>query len=241
MPKSTKTSLNRSQSKSRPAAQKPVAAKVGAKGKSLLSLSLLDVKGATVGEFALPATWFGVKPINKQLVAQAVRVYLANQRSGTAATKTRGQVTGSTRKIYRQKGTGRARHGGIRAPIFVGGGVAFGPTPRDFSLVLPQKMRQRALASALTWAFSENRIRVISGLESLEPKTKLFAATLAAYQINKRALLVVPRDSLGIKRGAKNLALTDIKDAESLTTFDVVSHQFVVFSQPAVERICAKI
>jgi large subunit ribosomal protein L4 len=114
-----------------------------------LKLSVYDLKGAIAESLTLPKEIFGAK-INNSLMAQAVRVYLANQRRGTLKTKSRGEVAISTRKIYRQKGTGRARHGAKSAPIFVGGGIAFGPKPRDFSMKLNQNMRRVALFSALS-------------------------------------------------------------------------------------------
>src|SRR5258708_225116 len=114
-----------------------------------VSVDVIGVDGKVSGKVSLPGEMFGEK-VNKTLLAQAVRVYLANQRQGNASTKTRGEVDGSTAKIYRQKGTGRARHGSKRAPIFVKGGLVFGPKPRDFSLALPQKMKRKALFGALS-------------------------------------------------------------------------------------------
>ena len=125
--------------------------------KTGLNIDVFDIKGKNVGSISLPESIFKAK-VNPQVVAQAVRVYLANQRQGTSSTKTRGEVQGSTRKIYRQKGTGRARHGSIRAPIFVHGGVAFGPKPRDFSLKIPSKIKQQALFSAFSSKFSADEI-----------------------------------------------------------------------------------
>ena len=116
--------------------------------------------------------------VNKPLIAQAVRVYLANQRQGNASTKTRGEVDGSTAKIYRQKGTGRARHGSKRAPIFVKGGLVFGPKPRDFSLISPQKMKRKALFCALSAKVKDKEVIVIDGLGTIAPKTKAFAQML---------------------------------------------------------------
>src|SRR3990170_6251019 len=136
-----------------------------------LNVPVVGVDGKTKSKIQLPKELFGAK-VNKALLAQAVRVYLANQRTGNAATKTRGEVEGSTRKIYRQKGTGRARHGAIRAPIFVGGGIVFGPRPHDFHLDFPKKMKRRALGSALTSKLGSGDVIVVSGLSDLEPKTK---------------------------------------------------------------------
>jgi large subunit ribosomal protein L4 len=137
-----------------------------------VKIDVLDLTGKVQTSIDLPAELFGAK-VNKQIMAQAVRVYLANQRQGTQSTKTRGEVTGSTRKIYRQKGTGRARHGGITAPIFVGGGIALGPKPRDYGLSLPKKMRRVALASALTSQLNAGKVKVVDGFDTIEPKTKV--------------------------------------------------------------------
>jgi len=127
-----------------------------------LKVEVIDTVGKVVETMELPKELFGAK-INSVLMAQAVRVYLANQRLGTASTKTRGEVDGSTRKIYRQKGTGRARHGGIRAPIFVKGGIAHGPKPRDYSLLLSKNMRIAALRSALSAKVKAGEVAVIAG------------------------------------------------------------------------------
>src|SRR5258708_4404168 len=162
--------------------------------KSAITVSVYDTAGKEVETMSLPEEIFGAK-INKVLMAQAVRVYLANQRQGNASTKTRGEVAGSTRKIYKQKGTGRARHGGIRAPIFVKGGIAHGPKPQDHSLAMPKKMKRVALFSALTAKLADGQIKVISGLETLEPKTKVMMQTLNNFGLaEKKAniLLVMP-------------------------------------------------
>src|SRR3989344_7875158 len=142
----------------------PVVAKSLAKG---LKADVFDLSGKVTTTVTLPEYLFGAK-VNRPLMAQAVRVYLANQRAGTQSTKTRGEVDGSTRKIYRQKGTGRARHGGIRAPIFVGGGIAHGPKPHDFSRELPQKMRRAALFSALSGKLKDGEVKIMKNLDKIE-------------------------------------------------------------------------
>jgi large subunit ribosomal protein L4 len=152
----------------------PVQAAAG----NALTVDVYDAAGKVTGTVTLPESVFGAS-VNKQLIAQAVRVYLANQRSGTASTKSRGEVQGSTRKIYRQKGTGRARHGGVRAPIFVHGGIAHGPKPHDFSMKMPQKMRRAALHSTLTLKAKGNAIKVLGGLDSMAPKTKAMVTLLS--------------------------------------------------------------
>ncbi|MDP1721914.1 MAG: 50S ribosomal protein L4 [Candidatus Gottesmanbacteria bacterium] len=199
---------------------------------SSIAVPVHGIDGKSVGTIAIPAELFGAK-INNALVAQAVRVYLANQREGGAATKTRGQVEGSTRKIYRQKGTGRARHGGIRAPIFVGGGITFGPHPRDYHLDLPQKMKRAALASALTSAKLEGKLMVIDGLGGLS-KTKAMAAALQANGVKGSTLLIVGSDAKLTTRVSRNIADIDILSAQNLHAYVVLSHQTLVFMKEAI-------
>ena len=144
---------------------------------SKLTVSVYGMDGKSSGTVTLPKEIFG-EVVNKKLLAQAVRVYMANKRQGNASTKTRGEVEGSTRKIYRQKGTGNARHGSIRAPIFVKGGIVHGPKPRDFGLDLSKKMRRKALFSALSAKLQDGDVKVVSGFEKMTPKTKQFVSVL---------------------------------------------------------------
>jgi large subunit ribosomal protein L4 len=199
-------------------------------------MPVVGVDGKAAGTITLPEAFFGAKE-NKQLIAQAVRVYMANQRTGHAATKTRGMVEGSTRKIYKQKGTGRARHGGIRAPIFVGGGIVFGPQPRDFSLKFPQKMKKAALASALSQQYAAGNIIVVSGLADLKPKTKLFAKAFENTGLQKNILFVVSKEATNVKRGARNIANVDIIPVSDLHTYGVVTHNKIVFMKEALKAL----
>ncbi len=201
-----------------------------------LNATVVDVDGKAKGKMTLPAEVFGEK-MNKQLIAQAVRVYLANQRAGGAATKSRGMVEGSTRKIYRQKGTGRARHGNIRAPIFVGGGITFGPVPHDFSMKMPEKMRRMALACALTSQYESGNVVFVDGLASLKPKTKYMARTLSLLTGSVPTLLVVGPETGHVTRTARNIANVTIVSAQSINTYDVVSHNKVVFMKDGVQVV----
>lgn len=207
--------------------KKPIAKVTG------VSISVVDTDGKPTGKMTLPKELFAAK-INKDLMAQAVRVYLANQRQGSASTKTRGEVEGSTRKIYRQKGTGRARHGAIRAPIFVGGGIVFGPTPRDYHLSLPQKMKRAALASALTSALHDGKVIVIGGLSDLAPKTKNMAHTLDSVGAAGSTLLVVSKGASTVIRAARNIERLDILPVQNLHAYSVISHQKLVFMKEAL-------
>ncbi|MBI5619707.1 50S ribosomal protein L4 [Candidatus Gottesmanbacteria bacterium] len=198
-----------------------------------VSTSVVGVDGKVKGRVQLPAELFAAK-VNKQLLAQAVRVYLANQRQGTASTKTRGEVEGSTRKIYRQKGTGRARHGAIRAPIFVGGGIVFGPKPRDYSLKIPQKMRRRAVAAALTSTYQDGHLVVVDGLSELEPKTKQFAAFFTAIGVPGKTLIVVPTPAADVVRGVRNLPFVDVLAPQNLNAYALLSHNQTVVMKEAL-------
>lgn len=207
-----------------------------------LTAKLYDTKGKVVGELELPKEIFGAK-INENLMSQAVRVYLANQRRGTVSTKTRGEVSGSTRKIWRQKGTGRARHGSIKAPIFVGGGIVSGPKPRDFSLKLPKKMKRIALFSALTNKLEDNEIKFATGFEKIEPKTKAMATAFSKLGINgekKKILLITPgpeKTFPNIYRAARNIEGVNIVVANQLSVYEVLNNNLILFMKNAVALI----
>jgi large subunit ribosomal protein L4 len=143
-------------------------------------------------------------------------------------------VEGSTRKIYRQKGTGRARHGNIRAPIFVGGGITFGPVPHDFSMKMPEKMRRLALACALTSQYESGNVVFVDGLASLKPKTKYMAQSLTSLIGDARTLLVVGKEKGLVTRTARNIHNITLTSAESLNTYDVLSHNKIVFMKDGV-------
>lgn len=215
-----------------------------------LKLSVYDTKGKVSESISLPKEIFGSK-VNENLIAQAVRVHLANQRRGTVKTKSRGEVNISTRKIYRQKGTGRARHGAASAPIFVGGGIAFGPKPRDFSLKLSKKQRKTALFSALSAKLKNGEIKVVTGLEKLEPKTKKFAQVLNNLLLNekkKQILLITPpfvkategkpnADIKNVQRGVRNLEGVKITSSNLLNTYDVLANKYILFMKNAIEGV----
>jgi large subunit ribosomal protein L4 len=200
-----------------------------------LHMSVVGLDGKVAGTITLPAALFAAK-INKQLMAQAVRVYLANQRGGHASTKTRGEVEGSTRKIYKQKGTGKARHGGIRAPIFVGGGIVFGPRPRDYSLDFPQKMKHVALSSALTQQLGNKNIIVVSGVADVK-KTKALASMLTAVGATRKTLFVTPKESAVVVRAARNIEGVDIQPASDINTYTILMHGKVVFMKEAIKEL----
>src|SRR5690554_844528 len=156
-------------------------------------VSVYNLEGQAVGEMELSDTVFGAA-INEALLHEAVVMHLHNQRQGTAATKSRGAVRGGGRKPWRQKGTGRARHGSIRSPIWVGGGVTFGPTPRDYSYRLPKKARRAALKSALSAKVQAGNLVVLDKLAVDSPKTKVMAAMFEALAVDKPLVVTAEWD-----------------------------------------------
>lgn len=206
-----------------------------------LTVDVYNVKGKVVGKTALPKQIFSAK-INSQLLAQAVRVYLANQRKGTASTKTRGEIRASTRKIYRQKGTGRARHGAVSAPIFRGGGIAFGPKPRDYSLKLPKKMRKIALLGALTSKAKQSKVKIVEGLEKITPKTKSvneLIKNIEGTSKNKKTktLLVLPQKVETIQRAARNIEGVTIRPVSVLNTYEVLNNNVLIFMKESIGKL----
>jgi large subunit ribosomal protein L4 len=232
--KTTKTPVKKVAIKAETVVSKP------AKAVSITA-SVLDTAGKAAGQITLPGEIFGAK-INNSLMSQAVRVYLANQRQGTSKTKGRGEVDRTTKKIYQQKGTGRARHGSRRAPIFVGGGRVFGPTPRDLSLNITKKMKTLALFSALSSKLKDNEVKIIKGLEELEPKTKLMAQVLKDLEIKSasKVLLVTPRagkELQNVYRAARNIKGVEILIANSLNTYKVLDNRLILLMKDSIDII----
>lgn len=218
--------------------QKPKVVKIATKEVDL-NLAVYDLTGAKKGTVELSKEIFGAKP-NEKLMAQAVRVYLVNQRQGTASTKTRGDVIGSTRKIYRQKGTGKARHGAIKAPIFVGGGIAFGPHPRNFELKMSKQMRRKALFSALSAQLAKEKVFAVDGKAS-SGKTKevfgLFKKLSVLTKNNKAHKVLFVANEGNVVRSVKNIEGTNVLPASLINTYEVLNSNFIVFEKSAFEII----
>jgi large subunit ribosomal protein L4 len=202
-------------------------------GTGKLLAEIVDVTGKLTEKVSLPEKLFDVK-VNKTLITQAIRVYLANQREGAASTKTRGEVEGSTRKIYRQKGTGRARHGAIRAPIFVGGGIVFGPKPRDYNLTLTQKMRDLALAGTITLQYQAGNMIFVTGLNSISPKTKMMVKALKDIKATESVLILTGKDNEIIKRTGRNISQVTITNANCVNPYLLLSHKKIVVTDEAI-------
>jgi len=199
------------------------------------TIDIVDAKGSKSGKVDLPAEIFDVQ-VNIPLIHQVVVAQLAAARQGTADTKGRGEVAGGGRKPYRQKGTGRARQGSIRAPQFAGGGVVHGPSPRDYAQRTPKKMKAAALRGALSDRAREGRIHVVSSLvEGDAPSTKGAVALLAGVSDRKHVLVVLERtDELGWK-SLRNHDRAHLIAPDQLNTYDVLVSDDVVFTQAALD------
>lgn len=192
-----------------------------------------DAQGKGTGTVELPAAVFGIKP-HTAVVHEVLLAQLANRRVGTHATKTRGEVAGSTRKIWRQKGTGRARHGSRKAPIFVGGGITFGPKPRDYTQKTPRKVRHLAIRSALSAKAAAGQIVVIDPPVLEVPRTKVIAELLARLPVGGTTLIVTPGHEVVLVRSAANLPHVTVRPATSLRVHEILAAERVVFTKPAV-------
>jgi large subunit ribosomal protein L4 len=182
----------------------------------------------------LPAEVFDA-PVNLPLIHQVVVAQLAAARRGTHSTKSRGEVTGGGRKPYRQKGTGRARQGSIRAPQFAGGGVVHGPTPRSYAQRTPKKMKAAALRGALSDRAAHGRVHVVDGLVTgVTPSTKTARTALAGLTERPRVLVVLTRDDEVSRLSLRNLADVDVLPADQLNTYDVLCADDVVFTTAAL-------
>lgn len=196
--------------------------------------SVFDITGKAAGKITLPSEIFAAK-INPELMAQVIRVYMFTQRRGMASTKTRGEVNGTTKKVYRQKGTGRARHGAAKAPIFVGGGITFGPKPRDFGLSIPKKMRRASLFSALTSKLADKKVMVFDSV-SVKGKTSEMNGLLKGMSVTpKKVTIVVDSGSATAARASKNLEGVTVIRAEDLHTYLVLNSNMLIFTKNSID------
>jgi large subunit ribosomal protein L4 len=199
-------------------------------------VSVLNVKMETVGRVELTGRLFTTEP-NRALLHEAVVMQLASRRQGSADTKERGEVSGTGRKPWKQKGTGRARAGSVRSPLWRKGGIVFGPTPRAYGYAFPRKKSRAALAGALSAKVAQNEVVVLDQLALAEPKTKLMAGMLDTLGLQGR-VLIVHRDEDGrIRRASANLGRVTVLDVPGLNVYDVLAHQHVVLLQSDLARL----
>ena len=199
------------------------------------NVDVIDLEGKKAGSVVLPGSIFDV-PTNIPLMHQVVVAQLAAARQGTHATKTRGEVAGGGKKPFRQKGTGNARQGSIRAPHFTGGGVVHGPQPRDYDQRTPKKMKQGALRSALSDRARADRIHVVTALfEGDKPSTKAALAALSAIVEDRQALVVLERGNELTALSLRNVPEVHVLWADQLNTYDGLDADDIVFTQAALE------
>ena len=199
-------------------------------------VALLNVSGEQVGEIELNDNIFGIE-INKHVLHDAVKNYLANQRQGTQSAKTRAEVRGGGRKPWRQKGTGRARQGSIRAPHWVGGGVAFAPKPRNYRYKLPKKVKRLAMKSALSSKVADDNIIVLDELSMTMPKTKDMVNILKNLSVEKKALIVMGEKNENIIKSANNIPGISTALVNTLNVYDILKHEKFIVTKEAVHKI----
>jgi large subunit ribosomal protein L4 len=201
-----------------------------------MDLTIVNMSGEEVGQMSLPASIFEAK-INVGLMHQAVVRQLANARQGTHKAKGRSEVNRTTAKMYRQKGTGRARHGSRRAPIFVGGGVAHGPLPRDYSKNMPRKMRRAAVRSALSVKAQEGDIILLDNLALADAKTKQMVALRDALAGDSSALVLIPEADAMVQRAARNLPNVKAILANYVNVRDLLGHDKLIMPVATLEAL----
>ena len=199
------------------------------------TVPVFNQNGETVGEFELSDNVFAV-PMNAGLLHQSIVRYQANQRQGTASTKTRSEVSGGGRKPWRQKGTGRARVGSIRSPLWRHGGIIFGPTPRSFAQQMPRKMRRLAVKVALSDKVRQGKFVVLEDLDLPAAKTKEMVKVLANLDAKKALIVTAGRDDQ-VQRSARNIPEVETLEAVALNVYDILRHDRLIITRDAVARV----
>jgi len=199
-------------------------------------VALYNIQGDIVGEVELSDDVFGVE-VRPDIMHRAVVSYLANQRLGTASTLKRGEVSGGGRKPWRQKGTGRARHGSIRSPLWRKGGIVFGPKPRSFNINMPKKMKRFALKSALSAKTQGNELILLDNLTMEVPKTKQMVTILNNLKANKKSLIVLADKDENVVKSARNIPGVKTTYVNTLNVYDILNHDYLIMTQEAAKRV----
>lgn len=201
----------------------------------MATIEVFDVKKAKVSDMEISDEVFNTE-VKEYLIHEAVKIQLANRRAGTVAVKNRSAVSGGGKKPFRQKGTGGARQGCIRAPHYPGGGVAFGPQPKTYNLSMNKKARKAAIRSALTMLFKGNKLTVLNSLDLEQISTKAFVGVLNEFAINK-TLLVIDGDNKNLELSARNVKDVKLLRPEGLNVCDILKYQSIIFTQEAVRKV----
>ncbi len=200
------------------------------------SVDVLDLNNTKVGSVELADAVFAA-PVNEDLLYEAVRHYLASRRRGTASTKTRHEVAGSGKKLWKQKGTGRARMGSIRSPLWRHGGTTHGPQPRDYSYHLPRKMQLGALRSALSAKLRDGELRVVREFAVSEPKSKLMRQALSTLEAKRTVLLVDNSDNRNLQLSSRNLEGVKLVTSRDVNVYDLLGHEQILLSEAAAAKL----
>ena len=201
----------------------------------MANYDVLTVEGTKAGSIELNDSVFGIEP-NQHVLFEAINLQRASLRRGTHAVKNRSAVSGGGKKPWRQKGTGNARQGTIRAPQWRGGGIVFGPTPRSYSYKMPKKMRRLALRSALSSKVQEDSLLVLDAIQMDAPKTKEFTKLMDNLNLSKKVLFVIDGEDANVELSARNIPGVTVIKPEGLNVLDILGHGKVVFTQKAVEK-----
>lgn len=201
-----------------------------------MPVPVYDLTGVIKEEIELNQYVFGV-PFNQAVVHQVLVGQLANARQGTVSTKTRGEVTGSTRKLFRQKGTGRARAGSIKSPLRRGGGITFGPRPRDYRQAIPKKMRRLALRCVLSAKLNDKELIVIENLDLEQPKTRAMVNTLSAVGVDSSVLIVTDKPQQNVMKSTRNIPGVKTTPADLLSVVDLLARRKLVITVAAIRRV----
>ncbi|MCW5966802.1 MAG: 50S ribosomal protein L4 [Bryobacterales bacterium] len=201
------------------------------------TVDVFDLENTKVGDLELADAVFGAE-VKEHLIYESVRHYMACRRQGSASTKTRHEVAGSGKKLWRQKGTGRARMGSIRSPLWRHGGTVHGPQPRDYSYRLPRKMQQGALRSALTAKLRDGELKVVQSFQLADHKTKTVAATLRALNAGASVLVVDNQvDNRNLDLGTRNLPGVTLSLTREVTVYDLLKHKNVLLTEEAARKL----
>lgn len=206
----------------------------------MFTLLVSNISGKEVGKIDLDEKIFDGK-VNESLIHQVVVMYQANKRQGTASTKTRANVSGGNSKPWRQKGTGRARAGSSRSPLWRKGGVVFGPHPRDYSYQVPKKIKKSALISTMNSRLNDNLVKVLDELKVVEGKTKEFVKIVEALKLERKVLFVCDNTQENVLRSSRNIKKVNIKRWETINALDVLMHDNVVITQKALESLTLRL
>lgn len=204
------------------------------------TVEVKNLKNESVGEIELNDEIFGV-PLNEALIYDAVKNYLANQRQGTVATKTRGNTSGSGKKLWKQKGTGRARIASLRSPLWKGGGNVHGPQPRDWTSELPRKMKRGALKSALSERLREGNLVVVDGFDLENHKTKTFVSVAKVFGWDKKTLIVETEPKNNLLISSRNVPGVKVATGINVNVYDVLYHEKIVFTREAINALQEKL